>query len=282
MNEVTVLPTPADKIVAYFVSEILKVKPQFVEGVYLIGSLPLNDFYFKKSDIDFIVLCKKFPDKNVFIKLKQIHKIISQWYSKPDLSGSYLTLDSILTNHPTDIKTLSFHQGTLQYDIFEMAPVSLSELNSNALTIFGKPAESLQIRISLDNLNRFLFNNINSYWTKWLNQHSKYFKKKLLLLLFPRLTEWSVLGVARQLCTFQTGKIVSKSEAGRYCLLQLPHKFHSIINEALEIRKDNKTYPFVKSYAIKPSFRRLIQTIHCVDYIISIFNKEYIEKQGSH
>lgn len=275
MNRTINLPTPANKIVADFVGEISSIEPKFVDGVYLTGSLAMNDFYFNKSDIDFIVLCKTLPDNKTFTQLKHIHKTIAKRFSKPDLSGSYLTSDSLLTNQPEDIKTLSFHEGIMRYRTFEMAPVSLSELKSNAITILGQKAETLQIEIKKDNLNMFLYNNINSYWTKWLDQHSSYFKRKLLLLWFPRFTEWSVLGVARQLCTLQTGKIVSKTEAGLYCLKQLPDQFHSIIIEALEIRKDNRTFPLVKSYAIKPSFRRLTQTIECVNYIISIFNNVY-------
>lgn len=102
-----------------------------------------------------------------------------------------------------------------------------------------------------------------------------FFHRKILLLVFPRLTEWAVLGVARQLYTLQTGKIASKTDAGYYCLQQLPGKFHPAIKEAITIRKDNRTYPFVKTYAVKPSFKRLKQTIECVNNMITLFNKVY-------
>lgn len=272
MTDTINLPSPADKIVADFVDKISSIEPNFVDGIYLIGSLPMNDFYFNKSDIDFLVFCKKLPDEKTVTQLKHIHRTIEKRYATPDLSGSYLTIDSIQTDKPENIKTLTYHEGTMRYGTFEMAPISLSELKSNALTIFGQKAETLQFDIKKDYVNQFLYNNINSYWTKWLDKHSSFFNRKLFLLFFPRLTEWSVLGVARQLCTFQTGKIVSKTQAGFYCLQQLPDKFRPIINEALKIRKDNRTYPFVKSYAIRPSFKRLTQTIECVNYIINTFN----------
>ena len=89
-----------------------------------------------------------------------------------------------------------------------------------------------------------------------------------------------MLGVARQLYTLQTGKIASKTEAGIFCLQQLPERFHPILKEAIKIRKDNRVYPFVKSYAIKPSLSRLTQTIDCVNYIISAFNKSYNENHN--
>ncbi|HVE61451.1 MAG TPA: aminoglycoside adenylyltransferase domain-containing protein [Chitinophagaceae bacterium] len=273
------LPAPADKIIAHFAEKISSIDPKIVDGLYLTGSLSMNDFYFNKSDIDFLVLCKKLPDDKIASQLKHIHKTIQKRYSKPDLSGVYISYDALKTDKPENSKVLHYHQGTLRYGKFEMALVSLSELKLNAVTIFGEKAEGLPIDIKDCYLNKFLYDNINSYWAKWIKQHSSFFNRKILLLFFPRLTEWSVLGVARQLCTLQTGKIVSKTEAGIYCMQQLPEKFHTIIKEAIEIRKNNRTYPFVKSYTIKPSYKRLTETIDCVNYIISAFNKTYHHMQ---
>ncbi len=104
MIDTTKLPTPADKIVADFVDKILSINPQFVDGVYLTGSLSMNDFYSNKSDIDFLVLCKNLPDTKTAKQLRHIHKTIEKSYSKPNLSGSYLTIDSIQTDKPYDIK----------------------------------------------------------------------------------------------------------------------------------------------------------------------------------
>lgn len=271
------LPYPADKILSNFVDKICRIEPRFVDGVYVTGSLPLNDFYSNKSDIDFLVLCKFLPDEKIALQLKHIHNTIRRHNPKPDLSGCYLTSGSIHSATPENIKILNYHQGVLRYGLFEMAPVSLSELKSTAITLFGPKAEMLPVSIEAEYLNKFLYDNINSYWTRWLHQYSGLFRRMVILLLFPGLTEWSVLGVARQLCTLQTGRIVSKSEAGFYCLEHLPIKFHPITLEAIKIRKDNRTYPVVKSYAIKPSFKRLRQTIECVNYIICLFNKIYHE-----
>ncbi len=279
MKDAINLPAPADRIMVEFISKISDIEPNFLEGVYLTGSIAMNDFYAGKSDIDFLVLCKTLPEKRTAARLHRVHQTIARHYSKPNMSGSYLAADSLLTAKPEDIKVLSFHQGAMRYGTFEMAAVSLSELKSHAITILGPKAETLKTNIEPAYLTGFLYTNINSYWAKWIKRHSSWFNRKLLLLLFPRFTEWSVLGVARQLCTLHTGKIVSKTEAGLYCLQQLPDKFHPIIREAIKIRKDNRTYPFVKSYAIKASLKRLMQTIKCVDYMIFNFNLIYNEQQ---
>ena len=272
------LPSPADRILPGFVSKISNIQPNFIDGVYLTGSIPMNDFYSNKSDIDFLVFCKELPNKKIASLLKHIHKEIEKEFHKPDLSGCYLASDSIQTDHPENIKVLSYHESSMCYETFQMAPISLSELKSNAFTVLGMKAETLPVIIKPIVLNNFLYENINSYWRKWIKQHSSFFNRKIILLIFPRFTEWVILGVARQLCTLQTGKIVSKTEAGNYCLAHIPAEFHPIIQEAIKIRKDNRTYPFVKSYAIKPSFKRLSQTIECANYIIALFNKIYHER----
>jgi len=114
MTDLINLPVPADKIVADFLEKISSIEPTFVEGLYLTGSLPMNDFYCNKSDIDFLVLCKRLPDKKDTKQLRNIHKIITKRFSKPDLSGTYLAIDSIQTNHPEQIKILNYHEGVLE------------------------------------------------------------------------------------------------------------------------------------------------------------------------
>ena len=273
------IPGPADTIVTEFVDRLCDIQPNFIDGIYLTGSIPMNDFYTNKSDIDFLVLCRELPDLAIVSQLKHIHKIIGKQNPKPDLSGFYLASDSIRTSNPEKIKVLSCQQQVLRYEKFNMAPVILSELKTNAITLFGVKAETLPVNIQPNILYDFLYGNINSYWSKWIKRHSSFLNRKIILLLFPRFTEWSVLGTARQLYTLQTGKIVSKTEAGYYCLEHLPVQFHPVIQEAIKIRKDNRTYPVLNSYGIKPSFRRLFQTIDCVNYIISRFNKIYMERQ---
>jgi hypothetical protein len=269
------LPFPADRIVSEFAKRITGIYPGNIEGIYITGSLPLRDFHSNKSDIDFVVLCKTLPDEKAAVRLKEIHRDISKRYPKPDLSGCYLASESLLSHHPEKIKVLAWQEGKMIYRNFEMVLVTLSELKANALTVLGKKAEELPVSVNQSDLCRFLYKNINSYWKNWINSHSKCLNKKLLLLLFPKMTEWSVLGVARQLYTLQTGKITSKTGAGNYCLEHLPANFQPVLREALEIRNDNRTYPLIRTFQIKPSFRRTRETIDCVNYIIDEFNKEY-------
>lgn len=158
-----------------------------------------------------------------------------------------------------------------------MAPVTLYELKTIAITLLGIPAQNLPVNVQIDDVNKFLFENINTYWKNWIAKHSSFSTNQLLLIFIPRLTEWVILGVARQLYTLRTGRIVSKTGAGYYCLEHLPNKYQAIVQEAIKIRKDNSKHVLTlkTSYYLHPSMQRYIETLDCAYFIIDMFNEEY-------
>jgi hypothetical protein len=209
------MPAPADIIVAEFVDQIIGLRPSFVKGVYLTGSIALDDFYPAKSDIDFIVLCHHLPDAHIVVELEKIHRRITRHDAKPDLSGSYIPSSGLQSYPETFIPSLTFRDGRMWREPFELAPVRLHELRTRGIAVYGPGVETLPLKITREHLDAFLCENINTYWTTWLKQHADLAMHKGLLVLFPRLTEWAVLGVARLLYTLDTGQITSKTAAGQ-------------------------------------------------------------------
>ena len=270
-----VLPPPANKIVADFVNKVTALDQLKVEGIYITGSLALDDFFPDKSDIDFIVICKKFPDIATVSQLKKIHKAIARENPKPELNGSYVSYRSIKTTSPQETMSWNLYKGRWNYGSFEMGPITIKELSDHAVTVYGPKAEDLGLSMDDISLRNFVYQNLNSYWQGWVNRHGAVAKRKIYLLLLPQLTEWSLLGVARQFYTLRTGKITSKSAAGKYLLEYLPENFHTIMREAIDIRQLGKHQPVFKSYTVRPSLRRLHRTLDCVNYIIRQANKDY-------
>ncbi len=269
INKITI---PA--ILQELIGEISQLKPEFITGIYLTGSLTLNDFHPDKSDIDFLVLCTIMPKDGFRLLLNKLHKKIDRKFKKPKLSGCYITLGNLNAKNAQTTKTLSYHEGLMNECAFEMAPVTLYELKTTAITLFGIPAQALPVAVEIRDVNKFLSENINSYWKNWIAKHSSFNIHQLLLIFTPRLTEWVLLGVARQLYTLKTGKITSKTNAGYYCLEHLPRKYHPIIQEAIKIRNNKKHLLSMKSsYYIQPSLKRACETVACVNYIINLFNQ---------
>lgn len=162
-----------------------------------------------------------------------------------------------------------------------MAPIMLTELKNDSITVFGKKGQTLPINIERNSIDTFLYKNINSYWKNWIKKCSSIFERRLSLFLFPRMTEWSVLGVGRQLYTLQTGKITSKTQAGYYCLETFPPKFHSIITQSIKIRKTILGLPDINKYGFNPSRQRVSDTIECVNLMIDHFNTIYENKYSA-
>ena len=155
-----------------------------------------------------------------------------------------------------------------------LTAITLMELKTIAYTVYGTQSHLLPISIGREEISHVLFQNINSYWRSWLSRHSHSPHRYLLLLSFPWFTEWSILGIARQLYTLKTGNITSKLQAGRYLLEMLPNKYHPIVQQAIDVRTKCKQYQF------SPSVIRAKQTLECSQYIIDVFNATYKSKFG--
>ena len=71
------------------ISGIVKIKVGMVRGVYITGSIPLNDFQPGKSDIDFVILCDEPPPEQLQKRLEKLHNKIERRY-KTKLGGSFI------------------------------------------------------------------------------------------------------------------------------------------------------------------------------------------------
>ena len=271
------IPIPASEILQELIAEITTLNAGFIIGMYVTGSIPLNDFHPNKSDIDFVILCNELPSATFRSELEQLHKKIDRNFNTTRLNGCYITHSGLNVHNAATTKTLYYREGRMKESIFEMVPITLYELKTTAITLRGIPAEKLPVVVETNDVNKFLFKNINAYWKNWITKNSFFTIHQLQIIFFPRLTEWVVLGIARQFYTLKTGKITSKTKAGLYCLEHLPPEYHLIIQEAVKIRNDkgNHFLSIKNSYYVKPSINRAKETMACAKYIIHLFNEEY-------
>jgi predicted nucleotidyltransferase len=272
------IPIPAAAILQELIDGIMKLTTDFIKGVYVTGSIPLDDFHPNKSDIDFLILCNEPATTGFRNQLQQIHNKIDQKF-KTKLNGCYITSAALNVHNSGSIKILCYQERQMNESSFEMAPVTLYELKTTAITLSGVPAAELHLVVDINDVNKFLYENINTYWKNWVAKHSAINMRQILLILFPRFSEWVILGVARQLYTLRTGKITSKTKAGLYCLEYLPAEYHQIIQEAIKIRNDKSDHllNIKSSYYVQPSIKRARETIACANYIIHLFNTTYRE-----
>ena len=263
------LPAKVDKVIQDYLSKLLAVCQNNISGVYLTGSVPPGDYYSKKSDIDFITVFQELPGMNLIHQLKSIHHHIERTHNYPKLNGYYVSASGLASNqlsYPSFFKNKMYVERKL-----ELIHFSLLELKYFSQRIYGIPADQLPLRVELEEVMKELQQNINSYWTGWVQKHSGLSIHRMLLLVFPRLTEWGVLGVARQLYTLETGAVTTKLGAGIFYLDKLPEEFKQIMATAISTRRLNKT-------EFMPSRKRANDTLNCMNWMILAFNERYHTK----
>lgn len=263
------LPTSVEEVIEDYVWQLNKTNPGNVAGVCLTGSVALGDYYTNKSDIDFITIMHAEPTKDLLLRLKRIHRSIERRHHHPKLNGYYVTMAGISNNNRT---FPSFFRNKLYAQrAFDLRNFSLFELKFFSLGICGLPVDELPISVEFEAVAKELHDNINSYWATWVHNHSEISLGRMLLILFPRLMEWGVLGVARQLYTLTTGSVVSKLEAGSYYLPLLPDEFQSVMATVISTRRLNGT-------ELKPSIARANAALRCMQWFIREFNEVYASR----
>jgi predicted nucleotidyltransferase len=267
------IPEPANLVLRYFIIRVDKALPGRIMGVYVTGSIAVEDFHPSKSDLDMVVLLDKLPepDSDTFRKLQQIHTDTVQRFGRPYLNGYYVDFIALqkMGNEAAPLIPC-FYKNKISFDKPALlGKVDLLEFSKNAIAVFGFSFSIIVTTPSVAKVNAQLHENINSYWAQWIQQHSGILGR-LKLLLFPWLTEWGILGVARQLYTLHTGEIASKLKAGRYVRLILPEKYSDIISHAIIIRQKNNS-----PYSVFPSLYRAKMVLPCMKAIITQFNRDY-------
>jgi hypothetical protein len=135
-------------------------------------------------------------------------------------------------------------------------------LQTHGITILGPAAESLPFTVDWELLISRMRENLNTYWASYTQK-----PQRIAQLLTDYGVQWAVLGVLRQYYTFAEHDITSKVGAGQYALTHLPAQWHTIIQEAINIREQ----PTASLYRIK--LNRAIEAVRFVRYVIESCNQ---------
>jgi predicted nucleotidyltransferase len=272
------IPATAASAIRIFVHHIHTAFPDEVIGIYVIGSVALDDFQECKSDIDLLVLCRNLHDEDRFSTVRIQHRLISR-KAKLQLNGYYITADALNVANAANTKAIYFQGSHVEVRLFDMAIVTLLELHNSALTVYGAPSNSLSIRVNKDDVTAFTFSNLIQYWQPWLKKHNSLWWRKISLVIIPRVTEWTLLGLARQLYTLYTGEITSKTNAGKFCIKYLPADLREIMLKAIDIRLDNNPHLLkLGNNYIAPSIKRAKKTTDCAAYLFKMIKENCITR----
>jgi hypothetical protein len=238
-------------------------------GIYLTGSIALGSYHYKKSDIDFTVLLKS-PLSDDYLKLlKDLHNELSAEFPHQKFEGHYIS-NSDLGKQPNEIQPVfTIHDSLLSSSHHDINTVTWFTLKKYGITVWGYPANELNIDVSIKELALYVINNVNSYWTYWLNSIKKAFSIKRFYALHKTAIEWGVMGICRMFYTLSVQDVASKDNATKYALDHVPDQFKRILKDALFIRtgQGKRQYysPFIRKYYM----------IKFMEYMINECNRLY-------
>jgi hypothetical protein len=233
-----------------------------VSAFYLVGSLALDAFNPRLSDIDFVAVLSRRATLADLAKLLEIHCVVEKQFPEWKMDGNYLQAADIGCLDGEVSPFLKFHDGKLEWcELFSLSSVTWWILKEKGIAVFGPLPKELAFTVDMDGLLRGQLENMNSYWARWTSR-----PVRLAALLSDWGVQWTVLGVLRQFYTLRERQIVSKTEAGKYAMACLPQRWVRIIAEAIALRER----PPRSHY--RSRFLRAFETHGFLKYIIQVCN----------
>jgi hypothetical protein len=229
------LPAEVERAVSSYLQLIDKRVPELLEGLYLTGSIALDDFRPNQSDIDFVAITSNTLNKYEIQEILQVHKLLLNSNNYPYFDGIYVTWKD-LEKDAIGLQSPYYHDGRIDTrDRFSANPVTWYTLYKYPVSIRGPKIP----KVFHDNriLREWCKSNLGEYWKKWVySTHSN-----IIRFIYSYTNQgitWGVLGVVRLYATIQTGDIISKTKAADYAQITFDPKWKNIITYASNIRME--------------------------------------------
>jgi hypothetical protein len=236
------LPAEVDRVVTRYLALVDAVAPGVVEGLYLVGSVALDDFHPRSSDVDFIAVSSAPVNEGSRPALASVHADLAAQASWPAFDGIYATFDE-LARSPANTAGPVHHDGRLTVGPGGRSPVEWATLAWHGIAVRGPDPAELAVHADAAELTAWTLDNLDRYWKRWITQSRSPATRAAKAMLTDWGVAWGVLGVSRQHYTVATGQITSKTGAGRYALGTFPARWHGVIAEALRCRPEPVAVP---------------------------------------
>jgi hypothetical protein len=215
--------------------------PGIIQGLYLVGSIALDDFQPGTSDVDFVALSTEALDETALDRLEEIHAQLRVEPGRPSYDGLYLRWEH-LSGPPELAQPPPFHLGG-QFNrheaAFEANPAVWKLLGDRGVAVRGPEPHALQVQTDRKDLASWTLDNLNSYWAGLVDRAHQVLAARAEDELFDaEVPVWGVLGIPRLHATLVTGEIVSKSGAGEYSLERFPERWGTVVRSCLRIRRE--------------------------------------------
>lgn len=230
------LPGDVRAAVDGYLAEVDDAVPGLVDGLYLTGSIALDDYRPPISDVDLVAVCRGRPAREEAAALAAIHRP-----SQPSVDVLYATRDDLLRNPAASSLPCSLGGEFRADGAFDANPVVWRVLSTRAIAKRGEPLTQDDVWFDADVLRRWNIANLDSYWSEWL-QRARAEVATEVRVRHEYGLQWLVLGVPRLHYTVATLDVTSKTGAGRYALEVSPTRWHGVLEAAIALRADRQAH----------------------------------------
>lgn len=233
----TEMPEAAKPLLDAYVEALRRDLPDLITGVYVHGSIVLDAFNPRSSDVDVVTVVSRKPTSEDCDRLKAIHERLKAEYPKPLLEVSYLQRGDLGKSEKQIEPHPDYHDGVFDASgHHDENCVTWWLLEYKGIALYGSIPD---FPVDWDALVAETHENMNRYWARFTRD-----PMRMAWLIGDFGVQWAVLGVLRQYYTFVEHDITSKDGAGRYALDRLPGEWRKLVQEALNIRQA----PFESAY----------------------------------
>jgi hypothetical protein len=222
-----------------------------VVGLYLVGSVALDDYRPGQSDVDFLAVTEEPLAEGDADAVGAVHERLAEDESLPLFEGSYVTWAQLAGDPGEASDLLTCHEGKVAGEEAEATPLLWHTLAQAPVAVRGP--EEPEVWTDTEALKAWVRANLDDYWASWVAR-----QRKLLGRGTMRLGDWAVgwgvLGIPRLHYTLATGEVTSKTAAGEYALETFDDAWAPIITEALRLRREEGEQS--EDYRRRPLTRR--------------------------
>lgn len=234
-GDILLPPSVAAAVDRYF-ALLTAENTDVLRGIYLVGSVALGDYQDGRSDIDFAAVTAVPLGHEEIAILARVHAAMT---GIPSFDGLYIAADRLAETPRPDLVTAFVQDGHFRVGpSFEANPATWQLWARHGIALKGPPPGELALPLDEATLQRFEIANLGTYWRHWIDRMRASISANAATdRVDAGMVAWGVLGVARIACALATGRIVSKTEAGRWALTQDAWQHAPVLETALAARR---------------------------------------------
>ncbi|MBN2471358.1 MAG: DUF4111 domain-containing protein [Anaerolineae bacterium] len=220
-----------DALLRRLLAEVRAILGSEFVGMILYGSLALDAFDPRRSDIDFVVVTEAPVEGAALAALQAMHRRLGaepgRW--PLELEGSYIPRAALRRYAPPDIHHPHIDRGApdLTMCAHDMDwVVQRHVLREYGITLAGPPPDTLIDPVTPDALRRAMRALFDFWWLPMAEDDSH--------LRAEGYRMYAILTMPRILYTLEYGAVVSKQVAARWALETLPLRWAALVGSAVD------------------------------------------------